>query len=153
MRGGAAGSIVSTAASAAALVRSYPSYDSRRVQASRLQMTQAAPRPCGVDSSGAESCFQTVSSPDAAFLGQCAQLLSERHNFNYENNSMSLHLDTNSLLTRTRGRRRRRESSFSYSLPRLFQSTSTPTHSNIRFTFSIYPYYCPHLMTLLTFLH
>ena len=44
---------------------SYPSYDSQRAQASRRDITHAAPRPCGVDSSCAE--FQSVSSPDAAF--------------------------------------------------------------------------------------
>ena len=37
--------------------------------------------------------------------------------------------------------------------PHLFHSSSTPTHSYIRFAFSIYPCDCPTLMTLLTFVH
>ena len=42
---------------------------------------------------------------------------------------------------------------FSASLPRLFYPASTPTHSYIRFTLSIYSYHCPLPMTRLTFVH
>ena len=38
--------------------------------------------------------------------------------------------------------------------PRLFYPTSTPAHSYIRFTLSIYPYHCPlPMMTRHTFVH
>ena len=65
-----------------------------------------------------------------------------------DSNLPSLHVDTNSLPTPTRGRRRRREPSPS---PPRSPASSTPTHSYIRFTLSIYSYHCPLLMTRLTF--